>query len=91
MKKFERLWAEIEEEFDWGRVRKTMKALEWEWINGDGESYIPKKKQLKEWGKDLALTAFVENRTASSGGFRANYYDEVLTLEFILEDWTACE
>lgn len=86
MKSFEALWLEIEREFNWNRVYKTMKLLDWTWASVGG---IPDVSNLKMYARELCETAYRKQTSVGTGGFMATYGKYALTLEFTLEIWEA--
>jgi hypothetical protein len=74
-------------EFDFKRVRKAMKMLNWVWFP---INKVPTIKQLKEYARNLINQA-VENPQShciiGCGGFEVEKWDEDewITLRFILE------
>lgn len=102
MKTFDELWKDLEENFDWEKVHKTMSFLEWEWTY-DGISGVPQKIQLKNSAKgwlrqcyDICKRGGRRSKSMSCGGFTvkyAEYHDQPephneLTLEFVLESFS---
>jgi hypothetical protein len=79
------------ENFDFKRVRKVMKFLNWEWAS-EG---VPTKESMKTWCWDLYENAFesmqkysMKSSYCSSGGFQvvlSNQYD--VELRFVLSDF----
>lgn len=86
MNRFETLWAEIEREFDWNSVYKTMKLLDWTWAIVGG---IPDIPNLKMYARELCETAYRKQTSVGTGGFMASYGEYTLTLEFTLASWEA--
>lgn len=87
---FDEHWQEIEQWFDWKKVRKAMKALNWTWFYVGGE---PKIKDLKHSAKNLLYNSYTKDGYTMTGGFEA-YYDKIedeLRLSFILTDWSSYE
>lgn len=87
---FEQHWEEIEQWFDWKKVRKAMKALDWTWARIEG---TPKIKDLKAFAKNLLEQSYKRGGYTITGGLEA-YYDKVedeLRLSFILTDWASYE
>lgn len=86
-------WADMEKNFQWGRVHQAMKALNWAW-QGRG---VPSIGELKVTARDLLQHMVCEKRKSvrgmGTGGFyvsrhfikgRSPYY----TLEFHLDWWS---
>lgn len=63
-----------------------MESLNWTWVSTDNN--VPAVEDLKSQAKDL-LTKVTEGKFSiiSSGGFEAEYRNEVLTLKFVLAEW----
>jgi hypothetical protein len=92
MKKFERLWEEIEENFPWKRVYKAMKATDWHWafdVRSNEKNGIPTVSALKAEGKRLAMEAYQREMSLGTGGLMATYSSGVLILEFTLAHYEA--
>lgn len=83
------LWRDIEENFDWVKVNKTMKLLDWYWGLGDNNMGIPDIKTLKKTAKRLLHSAFKDGNTHATGGFYAYYDNDCLSLSFLVTEWTA--
>lgn len=81
------LWRYIEKNFDWVKVNKTMKLLDWYWALGDDNMGIPDIKTLKKKAKDLSHSSFLDGKSHATGGFYAYYEDNNLSLSFILTEW----
>jgi len=80
---FETLWLEVEENFKWKRVHKTMKYLNWEWQ----EHGVPSKKQIKAQAKRLLKYSFDTGNATSTGGLYASCDEDGLLLQFVLDSW----
>ena len=85
---FTPLWKDIEKNFDWVKVNKTMKLLDWYWAFGDNMG-IPDVNTLKNKAKDLLYSSFLDSNTHATGGFFAYYDGDCLSLSFSLAEWTA--
>ena len=73
--------------FDFGKVHRVMENLNWYW-NDTKDGGVPTVEDLKSQAKDLLKKVTEGNyKVISSGGFEAEYRDEVLTLKFVLEEW----
>lgn len=86
-KTFEEHWTEIEENFDWERVRSVMQFLDWTWR---GSPTPPTITDLKLCAMERCQTVFRTDTSVSrSGGFVAEYHKEgdYLTLTFALDMW----
>lgn len=72
--------------FDFGKVHRVMENLNWTW--GSTDYTVPTIEDLKSQAKDL-LKKVTEGdyKVISSGGFEAEYGNEVLTLKFVLAEW----
>jgi len=70
------------ENFDFGKVRAAMDALNWEWF-GMG---VPSINQLKEMAKRLLENLNLDATEISCGGFRADLYEGDFRLSFCVED-----
>jgi len=72
--------------FDFDRVEKAMIALDWKWgLPGE----VPELCEIKEHAIERMKTAIDIGGGASSGGLRAIYEEGMLTLTFVLEEWTS--
>jgi hypothetical protein len=93
-KSFDTHWAEILENFDFGRVHAVMVFLNWTWTDRYMESQIPKIGRMIQCAQGLCKNAYEsEWGNSASGGFQARYDKEtdVLELAFVVEDWGTCE
>ena len=80
--------------FDFEKVYKTMKALDWQWKwnwlqDNKYVSGIPSISYLKDHAEELLRKALKEKSTHYSGGFRASYDLTInaVKLEFILASY----
>lgn len=76
--------SDIMSRFDFGRVHKIMKALNWEWI-GEG---VPTVKSIKHTALTLLKGVCLQNSSdyyILTGGFKAGTKDGILYLKFIVE------
>ena len=102
MKTFEELWEDIEKNFDWEKVHKTMVFLNWTWgfdfINGV-PSMVQLKNSTKGWLRqcyDTSKRGGKRSKSISCGGFTmkyAEFHDQPkphneLTLEFTIESFS---
>lgn len=88
MKTLEQIWTEIESEFDWEKVHKTMKTLNWEWSGGDfkNDPGVPNIRELKQLAKSHIKAVFdTKDGYFTSGGLRAEKDNEGIHLYFVLE------
>ena len=78
----------ILKDFDFKRVERVMKSLEWEWIGEEGIRYTPTISDLIRVA-DLCLTQVMKSKekedTYSIGGFESVKINGVLELRFIIE------
>jgi hypothetical protein len=83
--KFEDLWNDLEKSFNWKKVYKIMKSVDWHWRDYG----IPCPKMLRDTAKGLCQEAFDRNTKISSGGFIASYDKEYLCLKlmFVIESY----
>jgi len=81
---------ELIKEFNFKKVRKVMKLLDWKYYNNIN---IPTKQELKLTAKAVLETAYREHMVdtevswCETGGFRGIYYPDIDTFEllFIVE------
>lgn len=85
---FEKLWEQIEENFDWDSVYKTMKMLDWGW-DIDGKMVIPQQDAIIQTARMLTHEAYKDKRQHATGGFYASCDENGLSLSFILTEWFA--
>ena len=92
----EKIWGEVERNFDWERVHKVMTYLDWKWRGVPGG--IPEIFRLKASAKRLFDLCWEESqeksikrtRQMSTGGFKVSVYENGYTdVSFILGDWQA--
>lgn len=75
----------ILEEFDFGRVQKAMKALNWKYWTSDFKEYIPDIQELKNTAQHC-LEHAIKCNFSKNGGFLATHEFGVLNLYFVLEE-----
>ena len=81
---------EIMREFDFGKVAAVMHLLQWKWAKEPNEPMeVPTIQEIKKEAKRLLLRATELKGTISCGGFKAGFHDSFLTLEFVVEEWSA--
>lgn len=99
---FESAWKDIEESFDWEKVRSVMASLDWRWwrtVGGEYEVGVPDVERIKSTAKELLQNVhehFLSNMSedvheCSTGGLKAycyldKYKSVVLGLLFVLEE-----
>lgn len=97
----EKMISEILEEFDFEKVRRTMKALDWTWATVPGYPSIERLKETAEYLLRGSIDGAIgcdnlkdyEPYQHSTGGFKAycyrNRYKHItsLHLEFIVSEW----
>jgi hypothetical protein len=85
---------EVMDQFDFGRVAKAMKVLDWKWVNA--EEGVPQEWELRQEARRLLNLAYdgaiefnVSPYTTWTGGFEATYSKEWddLGLKFIVASW----
>lgn len=82
---------EIMDNFDFRRVYKVMKFLDWAW-HLDGKMEVPTESDIRRHARELLERLYQENLyCVECGGFRATKSNGDLSLSFILEDWTYYE
>jgi|LakMenEpi03Aug12_release.lakeMendotaPanAssembly.Ray.scaffolds.fasta_scaffold1359239_1 hypothetical protein len=79
---------ELLRSFNFEKVEKTMRALEWKWAVGQ-ELRVPEIDEMKDTCSRLLNAAARDKTTIGSGGFEASYkiddFDkEVFTLKFVV-------
>jgi hypothetical protein len=89
-KSFEYLWQQIEENFQWQKVYDTMKMLDWHWHIHDEKYGIPRVDTIRKEARRLCFNAYEQGKgSTSTGGFTASFFDNILSLAFVVEDWAA--
>ena len=76
IEQFESLMDEVIDEFNFEKVERIMRDLDWKWSKGaieHGEYYQPTVVELKRTARRLLRVAFREEETIESGGFQARY------------------
>ena len=83
--------------FDFHKVHKVMKNLNWKWGFGDAPCHVPSKRELKEKASELLFQCLECSKShkkdyrMSTGGFEVNcYYNngEIdFELNFVLTYW----
>ena len=74
----------ILKEFDFGRVKKAMKALNWKYCTSDFKEYFPDIQDLKNTAQ-FCLEHAIKCDFSETGGFLATHSGGVLNLYFVLE------
>lgn len=82
---YEQQIKNILEEFDFKRVQKAMKALNWKYCTSDFKEYIPDIQELKNTAQHC-LEHAIKHQLSETGGFLAVHSGGVLNLYFIIED-----
>ena len=79
------MWKEIEEQFKWEIVHKTMEHLDWKWYALD-ESKVPSIKIIKQEAKRLCEEAYNKEKgySIATGGLRAERIKKGIYLSFEL-------
>lgn len=91
-KSFEYFTKEIGENFNWEKVHKAMKALDWVWYFGKDklgkdQMGIPDIPTLKNSAYLLLKESYEDGLTHGLGGFSAGWEDGEMFLAFTLEDY----
>jgi hypothetical protein len=79
---------DILKNFDFERVNKCMKVLDWGWFNTDGT--IPSKYELESTARVLLQRVIKERlKQLATGGFEVIYYkkEKILELKFVVESY----
>ena len=71
--------------FDFERVKKAMKALNWKYCTSDLKEYFPSIQELKRTAKKC-LERAIKCNFSETGGFFATHEFGVLNLYFVLEE-----
>ena len=85
---------EVMDEFDFGKVQKTMEFLGWEWARA--EEGVPTNGELRRQVRDLMAQAYDyatksgEDYKVGTGGFDVRYFydDDFFQVEFVLSQWS---
>ena len=75
----------ILESFDFERVKKAMKALNWKYCTSDFKEYFPNIQELKNTAQ-YCLEHAIKHQLSETGGFLAVHSGGVLNLYFVIED-----
>ena len=83
----------IIDNFNFNKVNKVMKFLNWTWV---GSSKSPSISQLKEKATELLNEVcddygdneYIDFASLGSGGFEAIRYEDHLVLEFNISEWS---
>ena len=88
---------DIMDNFDFRKVARVMKFLNWKWASLNGEEHVPTETEIRTEARRLIISLIdkvgtdKEIRSVETGGFGVffNEYDGKpdITLRFILEDW----
>jgi hypothetical protein len=84
----DKIWDDIEENFDWDRLWVAMDAVGWKWALAEGGG-VPRISELKREAKRLVYTAYGERTFIATGGFEAEYSEEydTVALQFVFRQW----
>ena len=77
---------EIMNEFDFDKVQRTMKALNWKWASVSG---VPTTGDIRRRARAQLREAVERKTRASSGGLVAEWNPHGLRLSFELASWYA--
>lgn len=89
-KEYNKQWNNILDNMRWKRIQKTMKALDWAWVDTDGKT--PSIGRIMRSASDLCEQAWDLGTTLSSGGFEAQVCKDLdgvktLSLKFVIDRW----
>lgn len=92
IKQFDAAWKDIDDNFDWGKVHRVMKYVQWEWHSAHG---VPRLEQIKEQAKSLLRYLIGEGKSISAIGTGGLYVQrtrgenggKVYELSFVLTSW----
>jgi hypothetical protein len=88
MKIKQELIDEVMDNFDFAKVQRAMRLLNWTWHDVG----IPKEYDLKVTVRDLIKSLESENcNEIATGGFIVRYNNNCLRVIFSLEEWIAYE
>ena len=80
-----KLIDEVLDNFDFDKVKKAMDALNWTWASCNG---VPTIYDLRTESRRLLKDAIEKNLfRVSTGGFKAGYSDNILSLEFTITEY----
>lgn len=86
--KFKKLKNEILDNFNFKKVAKAMKAVNWTYSPNNNK--VPDADYLKKFAGDL-LDSVYESKIVECGGFRAKLTKHKLSLKFIFEIYEVCD
>lgn len=81
---------EIMDHFDFAKVARAMKLLEWFWVR-NGQKQIPEEYEIRAEARRILTMAINEQSIVSTGGFVAELCSDGLSLKFVLHDCEAFE
>lgn len=73
---FEKKKQEVLDSFDFDKVHKVMKFLNWKWFNAESSDMVPSISELRDQASDLLDFSYAHNCHYGSGGFMANVTKE---------------
>jgi hypothetical protein len=84
----DKIWDDIEENFDWDRLWVAMDAVGWKWVLAEDRG-VPRISELKKEAKRLVYTAYEKHTFIATGGFEAEYSEEygTVALQFVFGQW----
>ena len=85
---------EIGDEFDFGKVQKTMEFLGWHWATA--EEGVPREAELRKQVRRLMEQCYQQSLkyrkdwSTGTGGFNVRYFydDDFFQVEFVLSQWS---
>ena len=86
IKTFDEMWEEIECNFDWDRVARAMKSLDWVWYFEE-DSRVPNVGEIINSARKSCKRAYDEKRTIATGGFFVYFENDWMKLSFELDSW----
>lgn len=87
---FDFYWDQIEVNFNWTKVFKAMKSLDWSWYMSDENYGIPTLETIKKHARKLLYEVWERGAGMSStGGLIAGWDHGEMYLVFQLEEWVS--
>lgn len=77
--------------FDWDKVHKAMVALNWTWRNGVPSELNLVQESIRHLHEAIRYCTTSPDTSffTGSGGLQVGVEDNILTLRFVVSDWTA--
>jgi len=85
--RFQDQMDEIMDNMDFSKIAKIMDVLDWKWAD---LGCVPEEHEIRTYARSVMRKCLnSENNYCEVGGFVARIEDRILTLSFVVENWSA--